>query len=39
MTGAAENGAMLLDSKKKLISKTYLHNAWPSVSGIAMNIK
>jgi len=28
MTGAAENGAMLLESKKKLISKTYLRNAW-----------
>src|SRR5205807_8716630 len=28
MTGAAENGATLLDSKKKLISKTYLRNAW-----------
>ena len=28
MTGAADNGATLLDSKKKLISKTYLRNAW-----------
>ena len=28
MTGAAENGATLLESKKKLISKTYLRNAW-----------
>ena len=28
MTGAAENGAMLLESKKKLTSKTYLRNAW-----------
>ena len=28
MTGAAENDAVLLDSKKKMISGTYLRNAW-----------